>query len=127
MIYDLLLFPGIPLAYIAMAAIVGGYLYTTKYERYGFWDEPVIGVVCAFFPITLFYYIFIKPITKLGMRLGNWKVEREKARQENLRLIRKQLEETQRELEKANQEVANFLAQEEQYSPAPQHKTSAAQ
>lgn len=110
---DLLLYLGIPLMYIIVAAGVGGYLYRTKYEKYGFWDEAVIGVTTVFFPITLFWFLFAKPTAKLGIYLGNWKLTKEENKRENLRLIRKQLEQTQQELQDANKEVERILEERE--------------
>jgi hypothetical protein len=106
---DLLLFPGIVLlAYIGVAAILGGYFYRTSSK-----DKDDIFFMAAGFPITLFWYLFIKPLTKLGVRLGSWKLTKEEAKRENLRLIRKQLDNVQWELKEANNEVERMLSEKE--------------
>jgi hypothetical protein len=106
----------IVLSYAAIGAVIGGYIHTVKKESEYNWGNDDSGFVAAGWPITLFWYFFLKPIFRVGKHLGTGYV----AKVEQRKRIRIQLEDEKRKKEReVEQAMREMEAEEEQRHSEP--------
>ncbi len=101
-------------AYSAIGALTGGFIHRLK-ENECRWDWDDSAWIGVGWPVSFFWYFFLKPITKSGIYIA----EAKEKRRRRLQQIREQLEAVERERQlEIQKHIRELEAEEAEYHEA---------
>jgi hypothetical protein len=106
----MLIFISCVLLYVVIAGVTAGYVHALKADEYH-WEQMDSGFVGAGWPISFFWYVFLKPIVKLSMRFAEWQIAWVRGRKE---AVEKERNEHRIRIAAAEKEIEKFIAREEE-------------